>query len=69
MGQGFAKEFEVQGCEVLVSERSTELTNRDIVARGDIVIVTVPIRDVEHIIEEIAPVINGDALFTDFTSV
>lgn len=69
MGQKFAKEFEAQGCEVLVSGRSTELTNKDIAARGDIVIVTVPIRDTERIIEEIVPVINEDALFTDFTSV
>jgi len=69
MGQKFAKEFEVQGYEVLVSGRSTKLTNKDIATRGDVVIVTVPIRDTEDIIKDVAPVIRGGALFTDFTSV
>ena len=69
MGQKFVKEFELQGCEVLVSGLSTQLTNKDIAARGDIVIVTTPIRDTECIIEEIVPVIKDDALLTDFTSV
>jgi len=69
MGQKFVKEFKSQGYKVMISGRSTHLTNKDIAARGDIVIVTVPIRDTERIIEEIAPVIKGDALFTDFTSV
>lgn len=69
MGQKFASEFLRRGYEVLISDLDTCNTNVDVASRGDVVIVTVPIRNTSQVIEEIAPVIKKDALITDFTSV
>ncbi len=69
MGQKFAKEFLNAGFEVLVSGRTTELTNKDIAKRGDVIIITVPIHKTKDVIEEIIPLVKEDALLTDFTSV
>ncbi len=69
MGKKFADEFIAQGYDVLISDIGTNKTNKDIAAKGDIVIVTVPIRETQHVIEEILPVMNKKALLTDFTSV
>lgn len=69
MGQKFAKEFLNAGFEVLVSGRTTKLTNKDVAKRGDVIIITVPIHKTKDVIEEIIPLVKEDALLTDFTSV
>ncbi len=69
MGKKFAKEFIEQGYEVLISDKDTQLTNEEVTKRGDVIIITVPIRNTEDVISEIAPFIKEDSLVTDFTSV
>jgi prephenate dehydrogenase len=68
MGRLFVPIFERAGYEVLVSGRSTALTNTQLAERCDIVIVSVPIQDTIRVIGEIAPVMTKDQLLCDFTS-
>jgi prephenate dehydrogenase len=68
MGRLFAPVFERAGYDVLVSGRSTTLTNIQLAERSDIVIVSVPIRDTVRVIEEISPVLTPHQLLCDFTS-
>jgi prephenate dehydrogenase len=68
MGRLFVPIFERAGYEVLVSGRSTALTNTQLAERCDIVIVSVPIHDTVRVIGEIAPVMSKEQLLCDFTS-
>jgi prephenate dehydrogenase len=68
MGRLFTPVFERAGYEVLVSGRSTLLTNADLAEQCDLVIVSVPIHDTVRVIEEIGPVLRKDQLLCDFTS-
>ena len=68
MGRLFTPVFERAGYEVLVSGRSTRLTNTDLAEQCDLVIVSVPIHDTIRVIEEISPVLTKDQILGDFTS-
>jgi len=68
MGKLFTPVFERAGYEVLVSGRSTRLTNTDLAEQCDLVIVSVPIHDTVRVIEEISPVLTKDQVLGDFTS-
>ncbi|HNX17164.1 MAG TPA: prephenate dehydrogenase/arogenate dehydrogenase family protein [Methanoregula sp.] len=68
MGQLFVPVFERAGYDVLVSGRSTKLTNTDLAKTCNIVIVSVPIRDTVRVIGEIASLLQEDQLLCDFTS-
>lgn len=68
MGRLFVPVFERAGYEVMVSGRSTEVTNQNIAESCDLVIVSVPIRDTVRVIEEIAPLLTRNQLLCDFTS-
>jgi len=68
MGRLFTPVFERAGYEVLVSGRSTLLTNTDLAEQCDLVIVSVPIHDTVRVIDEISPVLKKDQLLCDFTS-
>jgi prephenate dehydrogenase len=68
MGRLFVPVFERAGYEVLVSGRSTPLTNTRLAELCDIVIVSVPIHDTVRVIGEIAPILTKDQLLCDFTS-
>jgi prephenate dehydrogenase len=68
MGRLFVPLFERAGYDVLVSGRSTPLTNTRLAELCDIVIVSVPIHDTVKVIGEIAPVMTKDQLLCDFTS-
>lgn len=68
MGRLFAPVFERAGYDVLVSGRSTALTNAQLAEQCELVIVSVPIHDTVRVIEEIAPVLEKDQLLCDFTS-
>ncbi|MDD1695849.1 MAG: prephenate dehydrogenase/arogenate dehydrogenase family protein [Methanoregula sp.] len=68
MGRLFVPVFERAGYEVLVSGKSTPLTNTRLAEQCDIVIVSVPIHDTVRVIKEIAPLLTKDQLFCDFTS-
>jgi len=68
MGRLFTPVFEGAGYDVLVSGRSTLLTNTDLAEQCDLVIVSVPIHDTVRVIGEISPVLTKDQLLCDFTS-
>jgi prephenate dehydrogenase len=68
MGRLFVPVFERAGYDVLVSGRTTALTNADLARECDIVIVSVPIRDTVRVIAEIAPLLARNQLLCDFTS-
>lgn len=69
MGKKFKKVFEDRGYKVIISDLDTKLSNQEVAAKGDIIIVTVPIRVTEQVINEILPFLKEDSLLTDFTSV
>lgn len=69
MGSLFAEAFRKQGIEVFQTGRNTELTNIQASEKGDIVIISVPIRDTKEVINEIKEHVSEDAMITDFTSV
>ncbi|MCK9632702.1 MAG: prephenate dehydrogenase/arogenate dehydrogenase family protein [Methanoregula sp.] len=68
MGQFFVPVFERAGYDVRVSGRKTALTNEELAATSDIVIVSVPIHDTCRVIGEIAPLMQKDQLLCDLTS-
>jgi prephenate dehydrogenase len=68
MGRLFAGVFKKAGYGIIVSGRSTKITSRDIAQECDLVIVSVPIRDTIHVIEEIAPLLHKSQLLCDLTS-
>jgi prephenate dehydrogenase len=68
MGRLFIPVFERAGYEVVVSGRSTLLTNTELAKQCDLVIVSVPIHDTVRVINEISPVLKKDQILCDFTS-
>ncbi|MGA2934960.1 MAG: prephenate dehydrogenase/arogenate dehydrogenase family protein [Methanomicrobiales archaeon] len=68
MGRLFGSVIERHGFEVLVSGRSTPLTNRKLAEESDLVMVSVPIRSTVGVIGEIAPLLTEDQLLCDLTS-
>jgi len=68
MGRLFARVFAGAGYEVLVSGRKTAVTASDIAEQCEIVIVSVPIHETVRVIEEVAPLLKGNQLLCDFTS-
>ena len=69
MGRLFAPVFTRAGYETLISGRTTALTAREIAETCDIVVVSVPIRETEKVIETIAPLMEAHQLLCDFTSI
>ncbi|MDD1655324.1 MAG: prephenate dehydrogenase/arogenate dehydrogenase family protein [Methanomicrobiales archaeon] len=69
MGNLFAGVLARAGWEVMVSGRSTPLTARDLAAKADLVMVTVPIRETVPVIRAIAPLLREDQVICDLTSV
>jgi prephenate dehydrogenase len=68
MGKFFRGVFERAGCRVLVSGRNTPLTPRDLAARCDIVMVSVPIRETGNMIGVVAPLLMERQILCDLTS-
>ena len=68
MGRLFGSVLERHGFEVIVSGRSTALTNRRLAEESDLVMVSVPIRSTVGVIKEIAPLLTEDQLLCDLTS-
>ena len=68
MGRLFGAMLERHGFEVIVSGRSTELTNRRLAEESDLVMVSVPIRSTIGVIGEIAPLLTEEQLLCDLTS-
>ena len=68
MGNWFKIFFENQGLKVIISDKNTVLTNKDVARRADIVMVSVPISEVAAVVQEIRGVIRKNSLLTDITS-
>jgi prephenate dehydrogenase len=68
MGRFFTQVFERAGYEVMVSGRSTSLTNADLAEQCDLVVVSVPIHDTVRVIREITPLLTEEQVLCDFTS-
>lgn len=68
MGMFFSRVFADVGHEVLVSGRTTPLSNADLARSCQVVIVSVPIQSTVQVIREIAPLLSKDQLLCDFTS-
>ena len=69
MGRLFRPVFTRAGYETLVSGRTSALTAQDIATTCDIVVVSVPIRETEKVIGEVAPLMENRQLLCDFTSI
>lgn len=69
MGQLFADFFRDRGIKVLISDVGTKLTNRELVQKSDITIVSVPIDNTEKVIREVLPYIRRESAIMDFTSI
>jgi prephenate dehydrogenase len=68
MGRLFGSMLERHGLEVRVSGRTTPLTSRRLAEESDLVMVSVPIRSTVGVIGEIAPLLTGEQLLCDLTS-
>ncbi|MDO8264985.1 MAG: prephenate dehydrogenase/arogenate dehydrogenase family protein [Candidatus Parcubacteria bacterium] len=68
IGNWFKNFFESQGLKVLISDIDTELTNIELAKSADIVMVSVPIKVTQKVIEEIRHFVRKDALLCDNTS-
>ena len=69
MGNLFASFFDGHGLQVLVSDIDSKLNNKEVAAKGDIVIVAVSMGHAEKVIKEVTPYLKKEALFADITSV
>jgi prephenate dehydrogenase len=68
MGGLFGSVLARHGFEILASGRSTPLSNRELAEESDLVMVSVPIRSTVGVIGEIAPLLTGEQLLCDLTS-
>jgi prephenate dehydratase/prephenate dehydrogenase len=68
MGKYFTEFFERSGYKVIISDRRTHLTNKQLAKKADVVIVSVPIDKTEDVINEVAPHVKKSGLLMDFTS-
>lgn len=69
MGRLFANFFKQKGLKVLISDIGTKLTNKNLVQKSDIVIVSVPIDKTIKVIKEVLPYIKRTSAIMDFTSI
>lgn len=69
MGSYFTDFFKKNGFEVIVSDKNTKLSNKQLAKKADVVIVSVPIDETEEVIEEVASLVKRSGLLMDFTSV
>ncbi|MBW2061590.1 MAG: prephenate dehydrogenase/arogenate dehydrogenase family protein [Deltaproteobacteria bacterium] len=68
MGTWFKNQFEETGLTVLVADKDTPLSARDLCERCEVVIVSVPIIVSEEVIAEVGPYMPEDSLLMDLTS-
>ena len=68
MGRLFSRIFQEAGHDVMVSGRTTSITNEYIAEHAELIVLSVPIRDTIPVIESIAPYVSSSQILTDFTS-
>ena len=68
MGRLFADFFKERGLKVLVSDQKTKLSNKDLAAKADITIISVPIDTTKEVIKEVLPHLKKGSAIMDLTS-
>jgi prephenate dehydrogenase len=68
MGQWFKNFFRKKGYQVLISSRHSPLTNKELVKKSDVVLISVPIKVLVGVIKEVGPHMDKGALLMDVTS-
>lgn len=68
IGTWFKNFFISQGLKVIISDLNSELSNKELAKRADIVIVSVPIKETVKVIEEVRDYLRKEALLSDLTS-
>jgi prephenate dehydrogenase len=68
MGSWLAALLQKENCTVHICGRKTPLGIKDIAGLCDVVVVAVPIAATEKVIKEIGPLLDGDKLLMDLTS-
>ena len=69
MGAWFADLLEQTGSDVLRAGRRTELTPAEMVRQCDVSVISVPVEDTVRVIQEIGPLVPGEGLLMDLTSI
>ncbi len=69
MAELFIPLFKKKGFTIIISDKGTKLSNKELAKKADIVIICVPIMKTKEVIREIIPVTREDQLLMDFTSV
>ena len=68
MGRWFKRAFEAEGYEVLIADRGTPLTGKDLARRCDVVFVSVPMSVFEEVVREVGPFLSPEQGLVDFCS-
>ncbi|AEH44813.1 Prephenate dehydrogenase [Thermodesulfatator indicus DSM 15286] len=68
MGRWFKRQFEAEGYEVLVSDRNTLLSNRELAKACQVIFVSVPMSVFKDVVKDIGPFLNEDQGLIDFCS-
>jgi prephenate dehydrogenase len=69
MGRWFKRFFEGQGVRVLVADLDTPQTPQEVARLADVVIIAVPIPQVQQVVREVAGHLRPEAALMDLTSV
>ncbi len=69
MGQMFESCFRSRGLRVLVSDKSSRSSEKELVQNSDVIIISVPLGDGVSVIRRIAPQLTENQLLSDFSSV
>lgn len=68
MGKWFEKFFSSNGLSVIVSDRSTQLTNIELVKKSDLIILSTPMDVADNVLYEISPYLSKDKILMDIFS-
>lgn len=69
MGEMFKREFRRLGKDVLISDLDSRRTEKGLVVKSDLVIVSVPIDESAKVVKRISPWLRENQLLSDFCSV
>ena len=68
MGRWFKHRFESEGYEVLIADKGTPLSNKDLARRCEVVFVSVPMSVFPEVVAEIGPILTEKQGLIDFCS-
>ncbi len=68
MGRWFKHRFEAEGYEVLIADKGTPLSNKDLAYNCDVVFLSVPMSVFPEVVAEIGPLLSEEQGLIDFCS-